>query len=128
MQAPAIAFAPDPGVAAWIEAQVATEKLALQIAASLGEVIHALIEGSPPRPMLLIADFDAIPAGELPRLRTIREHGWFGTIIALGTVPFELRQKLNVQRVLERPFSGDPLRDAVRSIGLLRPTTKMTPL
>ena len=84
-----------------------------------------LLAGLEPGPA--IADFDAMTPVDVLQLHSIRE-GWFGTIIALGTVSDDLRTSLNIDRVLQPPFGSEVLRKAVTDVGLARPTTRMKKL
>jgi hypothetical protein len=122
----AIAFAPDPQVTAWIEHELFGEHIALHIAPAIG-FIASLIETLPPRPQILIVDFDALTPAQVEELRVVRE-AWFGTLIALGTVSDDLRASLHVDHVLARPLGSEALRKAVGSVGLERPTTRITRL
>ena len=124
----AIIFAPDANTAKWIDEELAGQKIALQTARSINEVVAALVEDPPPRPQILIADFDAMAPAEVLHLHVVRNQGWFGSIIALGTVSDELRASLNMDRVLIRPLGGDVLRKAVADVGLSLPTMRMKAL
>jgi hypothetical protein len=123
----ALVFAPSEAVATWIKQELSGLALELEYAESVNEIVYATIATSPTRPQLLIADFDAMDPVDVLRIHSIRE-GWFGTVIALGTVAQELRVSLNIASVLTPPFASGPLRKAVTAIGLDRPTTKMTKL
>lgn len=124
----ALIFAPDEGVAKWIDEEIAGQSLAIQIGRSIKEVVNALVQDPPPRPQILVADFDAMTAADALHLHAIRDQGWFGSIIALGKVPEELQSSLNIYRVLRRPLGSETLRDAVTAVGLHRPTAKMKKL
>ena len=124
----AIAYAPDSEVASWIEHELVGERASLQLARAIREVVAALIEDPPPRPQMSIIDFDTLTPAQVLDLHRIREQGWFGSIIALGEVSDDLRASLNIDQVIPRPFRTDVLRKAVRALGLMRPTTKMTRL
>jgi hypothetical protein len=123
-----IVFAPEPELAQWIDDELVSEPLAVQIARTIVGVISALVEDPPPRPQILIADFDAMTAADLLHLHKIRDRGWFGSLIALGGVPDELCNTLNIHQVLKGPFTSGELRRAVTAVGLGRPTTKLTKL
>jgi hypothetical protein len=96
----------------------------IQIGFSVAQVVSAL-EDPPPRPQILIADFDEMGPGEIMHLHVLREQGWFGRIIAICDLPSALRSSLAVERVVTTPFTRDVLRDVLRSAGFASPTTKL---
>ena len=114
-----------PSRAAWIEGELAHKQVLLQLGHSVAQVVSALTEDPPPRPQILVADFDDVSPVEVLHLHVLREQGWFGRIIALGNVPGELRSSLGVDCV----FSGQPprgaLRDAVTDTNFVAATTRM---
>lgn len=114
-----------PKRAAALEAALADKTVLVQIGFSVDHVVSALIEDPPPRPQILIADFDDLGAGEIMHLHVLREQGWFGRIIALGDVPPALRASLDVERVVTAPLARDALRDVIRNAGFAGPTTKL---
>lgn len=97
-------------------------------APSVAALVRGLIDERPPRPQVLIADFDAMSAADVLHLHQVRERGWFGSIVALGAVPEDLRVSLNIETILKRPFTSETLRKAMTQIGLDRPTTNMPKL
>lgn len=118
-------FAPEPNRARWVEDELtqaspqmleANEprpKITIQLGRRVRTVVYALTKDPPPRPQVLIVDFDAISAGELFELHAIRHDGWTGRLIGLGDVPPELITSLEVDHVLAAPFVRDTLLDAV---------------
>ena len=102
---------------AWVEKELGRLNAVMQIGRHVAHVVSALIEDPPPRPQVLVVDFDAIQPVDLMQLHAIREHGWCGRIIGLGVVPPALRASLGIERVLNTPFDADSLRDAVAEIG-----------
>src|SRR5688572_18513681 len=124
----AIALAPDERLAMWLAHALASAQLSLQTAQTLPEVVTALVGESSSRPQMLILDFDALDAGSVLHLHTIRERGWFGAIIALGSVPKDLVRSLSIATVLPRPLDAEALRRAVEAAGLVKATTKMLKL
>jgi hypothetical protein len=114
-----------PKRAAALEAAIADKTVLVQLGFSVDQVVSALIEDPPPRPQILIADFDDMGAGEIMHLHVLREQGWFGRIIALGELPQALCTSLGVERVVSVPLARDALRDLIRSAGFGGPTTKL---
>lgn len=106
-----------PQRSAWIEKELGRLDAVIQIGHHVEHVVSALTEDPPPRPQVLIVDFDAIRAVDLFQLHAVRDHGWCGRIIGLGVVPPALRASLKIERVLNTPFDPDSLRDAVAEIG-----------
>jgi hypothetical protein len=117
----AVAYAPDAAVATWLREELVAS-LSLQILGTIREVVAALTDESPPRPQILIADFDAMSAPDTLHLHEVRER-WFGVIVALGRVSQDLVKSLRIEHVLTRPLKGDALRRATG--GLTGPTTRI---
>ena len=109
----AIIYAPTPQRARWIEAELDAEGCVVQTSLSVGNVVSVLVSDPAPYPSLLVVDFDDVSALELMRLHAIRERGWFGMIVGLGTVAQPLRESLAIDHVLTPPFVKDSLRDAI---------------
>jgi hypothetical protein len=101
----------------WVEKELARVNAVIQLGRHVEQVVSALTEDPPPRPQVLVVDFDSISAIELLQLHGVREHGWCGRIIGLGVVPPPLRASLGIERVLNTPFDANSLRDAVDEIG-----------
>jgi hypothetical protein len=74
---------------------------------------------------VLAADFDAMSASDVLGLHGIRDRGWFGSVIALGTVSNDLRASLNVEYVIARPLVDGALRRTIAGVGLDRATTRI---
>jgi hypothetical protein len=108
-------FAPETTRAAWIESELsrAPISITIQVGRKVRTVVSALVRDPEPRPQVLIVDFDAVSPGELLELHTIREEGWAGRLIGLGTVTPELMDSLGVDRVLAPPLVRDSLLDCV---------------
>jgi hypothetical protein len=120
-----LVYAPTETRAAWIETELAVESVMIQIGHSVEHVVSALVEDPPPRPQVLIADFDDLEPGELMHLHVLREQGWFGRIIALGDVPATLRSSLSIETVLRPPFVRSTLRDVIAASRYGTSTTKL---
>jgi hypothetical protein len=111
----ALIFAPDPGRQDWIEGELSRAPIpvTIQIARRVRTVVAALLRDPPPRPEVLIVDFDAISGPELLELHAIRHEGWFGRVIGLGHVPPELCASLGIDHVIAAPLIRDSLLDTV---------------
>jgi hypothetical protein len=120
-----LVYAPSPTRASWIEDELAGKAVLVQIGFSVEQVVSALVEDPPPRPQVLVADFDDIGPGELMHLHVLREQGWFGRIIALGDLPPALISSLAIERVIGAPFPRHALREVITNAGLVAMTTKM---
>ncbi len=108
-----LVHAPAPTRATWIEAELNHRSIVVQLGFSISQVLSALIEDPPPRPQLLVADFDELAAGAVMDLHMLREQGWFGRIIALGHVSTSLRTSLMIDQVVGAPFTRGTLRQIV---------------
>jgi len=121
-----LVYARRPPAATWVESELQHRVVMVQLGFSVAQVVSALVEDPPPRPQILVADFDDMDAGELLHLQLLREQGWFGRIIALGDVPSTVCESLGIERVLCVPFARDSLRDAISETGAApQLTTKM---
>src|SRR5262245_4751577 len=118
-------YAKSQARAAWIEAELQDRSVIVQIGFSVDQVVSALVEDPPPRPQVLVADFDAMNPGEILHLHLLRDHGWFGRIIALGDVPPALRSSLSIECVIDTPFVRDALRDMITDTGFGAQTTRL---
>lgn len=120
-----LVYAPSPSRASWVESELQDRAVMVQIGFSVEHVVSALVEDPPPRPQILIADFDDISPLEIMRLHVLREQGWFGRIVALGTVPNALRMSLAIEHVLGAPYVRDALRDMITNAGFVTETTRL---
>ena len=96
----ALIFAPDRARASWIEGELVRAPVTIQVARRVRTVVAALIKDPPPRPQLLIVDFDSISPAELLELHAIRHEGWDGRLIGVGAVPLELCDSLEIAQVI----------------------------
>lgn len=96
----ALIFAPERTRATWIESELSRAPVTIQVARRVRTVVAALIKDPPPRPQLLIVDFDSISPAELLELHTVRHEGWDGRMIGIGAVPRELCRSLEIDRVI----------------------------
>jgi hypothetical protein len=108
-------YAPEPERAAWIEGELARSPvpITIQVGRRVRAIVKALVQDPPPRPQVLIVDFDSISPAQLLDLHVIRDEGWSGRLICLGTVPVELRASLAIDHVLPAPLVRDSLLDCV---------------
>lgn len=105
-----IVYSPIEDRQRWVENELSDGNATIQLARSVAHVVAALVEDPAPRPQLLVIDIDALSAGELFHLHQIRERGWFGAVVALGSVPVSLRVSLGIVRAIGVPFIPDALR------------------
>ena len=108
-------YATEPTRAAWIESELsrAPISITIQVARKVRTAVSALLRDPPPRPQVLIVDFDAVSPGELLELHAIRDEGWQGRLIGLGNIPQELVRSLGIDHVLLAPLVRDSLLDCV---------------
>jgi len=121
----AIVYAPVPQRARWIEAELDRDGAVLQLSQSIRNIVSILVDDPAPYPSLLVVDFDSVTPVELMELHLVRERGWFGSIVGLGSVAPALRTSLAIDHVLTPPFVTDSLRDA---IAFLRAETRLIPV
>jgi hypothetical protein len=112
----ALVYTNDDAQRRWLEAGLAQLGVEMELSRNVAELVCTLIDNPPPRPQLLFIDFSVLTPGELLHLHTIREHGWFGTVIALGKVSLALRQSLVIDKMLEATGSLTALRNAVANV------------
>jgi len=120
-----LVYAPIEARASWIESELADEAVMVQIGHSVAQVVSALVEDPPPRPQVLIADFDALNGGEIMHLHLLREQGWFGRVIALGDVPGSLRISLAIEHLLRPPLTAGALREVIATTSCDTSTTRL---
>lgn len=108
-------FAPEATRASWIESELsrAPISITIQVGRKVRNVVSALVRDPEPRPKVLIVDFDAVSPGELLELHAIREEGWSGRLIGLGTVTPELVESLGIDDVFAPPLIRDSLLDCI---------------
>lgn len=120
-----LVYTPSESWLSWIESEFANEPVMVQIGHSVSQVVSALVEDPPPRPQVLIADFDAMNGGEIMHLHVLREQGWFGRILALGNIPASLHSSLSIDHALRPPFATGALRDLIAVSTFDAYTTKL---
>jgi hypothetical protein len=108
-----LVYASDGRRLSWIDGELDTSGLVIQRGRSIAEIVAALVEDPPPRPQVLIADFDLVAVPELQQLHAMRQQGWFGTIFGLGKVSMALRRSLQIERVFAAPYPLHGLRAAL---------------
>lgn len=108
-----LVHAPAPARAAWIEAELVHRSIMVQIGFSIAHVISALVDDPPPRPHILVIDFDALSPGAVMDLHVLRTQGWFGRLIALGDVSPSLCTSLAIDSVIEAPLALGSLRQRI---------------
>src|SRR5579884_440565 len=121
----ALILAADPDVRRWIEHELFGESVALQFVSTLAEIVGTLTLVPPPWPRLLVLDMTAVPPAEAPLLRTLRDAGWPGKVIAIGDLTAGTRLRLGIDRVLPRAFKAERLRNAVKGAGSEEPTVRI---
>jgi hypothetical protein len=119
----ALLYLPDVFQETWIEAELAQLRISVQTARSVDQLVSALIEDPPPRPQLLFANLESMSPAELLHLHEIRDHGWFGTVFAIGETSLLLRSSLRIERVLQPPLSRSLLRSALAGTSHAQMTT-----
>lgn len=113
----------------WVEAELSRGRCSVQTARSVAQVVAALIEDPPPRPQVLVIDLDTLSGGDLFHVHQIRERGWCGSIIALGTVPASLKMSLKVTGIIQPPFVEDALAaEIARHRSVTEKTTTQIPI
>lgn len=120
-----LAFAPGSQVEDWIIAEISRLDAFVQIARNVENVIAALIEDPPPRPAIIVVDFDKMEAGEMLQLHSVREQGWCGVIIGVGMIPIPLRSSLGIERVVPLPAADGDLERAIESVGVAAKTVRI---
>lgn len=111
----ALLFSRIPERARWMENEVGRSGIATIAARSVAQVVELLVgDGQATRPTLAVIDLDALDAGELFHLHRIREHGWGGTLVALGKVPLSLRSSLGIDRTVPPPYAEDVLCEEIQ--------------
>ena len=112
-------------LAGYIEAEVKRRGAIWQAARTVEQIVAALVLDPPPRAQMLIADFDAMSPMDVMRLHSIREQGWFGVLIAFGSVPDALRSSLNIETVFVPPYKPGALEAVIAGTNVALATTKI---
>lgn len=124
----ALALVADSLRGGWFASELAALDLRLQVTVSVSDALTALLLDPQRRPQLLFVDFDPLSALDVLQLNRIREHGWFGVLIAFGKVSADLRTSLDIEHVLPLDTDGETLRTMLVKAGFDRPTSRMAPL
>lgn len=120
-----LVHAPSTERGTWVEAELRHPTIITQIGYSLDAVIAALVLDPPPRPQVLVIDFDELTAGDIMHLHVLREQGWFGRIVALGNVPPSVRDSLRIDHVLGATSEQGALRTSIAGAGFLATTARL---
>lgn len=120
-----LAFAPGSEIEDWIISEISRVDAFVQIERNVENVIAALIEDPPPRPAVVVIDFDKMDAGAMLQLHAIREQGWCGVIIGVGLIPTPLRSSLGIERVLALPATDGDLSKAIEAVGFSAQTVRI---
>lgn len=120
-----LAFAPGSEVEDWIVSEISRLDAFVQIERNVENVIAALIEDPPPRPAILVVDFDEMDPGEMLQLHALRERGWCGVIIGVGMIPIPLRSSLGIERVVSLPAADGDLASAIEAVGFTSQTVRI---
>jgi DNA-binding NtrC family response regulator len=80
-----LVVAPEANVRRWIEHELFGEPVTAHVVDSLAEVVTCLTFASSHWSNIVIVDASAITATELDLLAAMRDAGWQGTIMAVGT-------------------------------------------
>jgi hypothetical protein len=120
-----LAFAPGSEIEDWIVSEISRLDAFVQIERNVENVIAALIEDPPPRPAILVVDFDKMQGGAVMQLHAVRERGWCGVIIGVGMVPIPLRSSLGIERVVAIPATDGDLSKAIEGVGFTSQTVRI---
>jgi hypothetical protein len=120
-----LAFAPGSEIEDWIISEISRVDAFVQIERNVENVIAALIEDPPPRPAIVVIDFDRMDAGAMLQLHAIRDQGWCGVIIGMGMIPIPLRSSLGIERVVGLPATDGDLAKAIDAVGFSAQTVRI---
>jgi len=65
---------------------------------------------------MLVIDFDALTDAQLVDLGVLGRQAFQGTLIALGSVPPEVEEALEIDHVMQRPLGSEVLRKTVEDL------------
>jgi len=95
----------------WMESELARSGMPLVIAHDVPHVVAMLVGElqNLARPAVLVLDVDELTEGEVVHLHRIRESGWSGVMVVLGSAPPSLRAALGIDRTLSPPYVENAL-------------------
>jgi hypothetical protein len=111
-----IIYSPAADRVRFLENELGREPTMLQVSRGVKDLVAALIDDPPPRPQILVIDLELLSPAEILHLHSVRDHGWCGTIIALGRVSASLRASLAITAVLPFPLAEDALHDVLAEL------------
>ena len=98
-------YAPRSTRETWIVSEISRLEALVQVGRNLENVIAALGEDPPPRPAVLVVDFDQMDGG--------------------GMIQLPLRSSLGIERVISMPASDGMLSDAIGHVGFHAQTVRI---
>jgi hypothetical protein len=106
-----IVFEPTASKQRWVKEELAGTHLSVHVANTAADVIARL--KAPDAPGIAVLDFGAMTEADHAQLKAIRESGWAGVFVSLGTIPWQLRQSVRVRFVFAAPYGSERLRKAL---------------
>jgi CheY-like chemotaxis protein len=106
-----LVFEPNGSKRRWVDEELEGTHLHVEVANAAADVVARL--KALDAPGIAIVDFDALGAVHLEQLKAIRDAGWSGVFVSLGTIPWQLRQSLRVRFVFAAPYGSERLRKAL---------------
>lgn len=100
----------------WVESELKSTSVVVQTGRSLEDLVCALVEDPPPRPQVLVADFESMSRDELDKVAQIRQLGWFGMVFTVGRTSMAIRNTLHIERVFPTPLQRNALKAAIAGV------------